>query len=312
MIALHLPRAGGKKAAINGPQINLLWNNPNGITSVTRTYARTTEAAMNLCHKIFPPVFSSESSAVLNGMDSAELTKGSPGERRKAFNNRYSGLIEPLRASHDLNVMRMIAQYDSWMVFLYDLESDLEGELPPKELIEKTIKSIKALRDAIARHSGRSPLTDLEDYIQLNNELSHRCALIKVDATRQADLKSAVEGEEFFAKAKRFSKLYPWKVDAMIQALQVACCVSDGSDSDVNRMCHFGRKAVSAIDLALTRTDEIVTADHPAIALLEPVFEGVAKPVDVKQLTEYVKTIHPGVVAEYMASRKSRSQKVIE
>jgi len=315
MIAKKLPAAGGEDAAITPSQINLLWNNPNGIIrgktkTLPRTYTRTTDAAMQLVHLVFPPIFSSGSSGVLDGMDSNELTKGPPSARRKAFCDRYSALIEPLRASRaDLNVARMIAQYDSWMVFLHDLESDLEGKMPPKELIEKTIDSIEALRAAIANLSNRSPLTDLEDYIQINNELSHRCALMKVDDTRQSDLKSAVEREDFFEKAKRFNKLYPWKVDAMMQALQVACCVSDGTQNDVGRMRYFGRKTVSAIDLALIRVGETVTARHPAILLLEPVFAADPKPVEVKQLTEYVKTTHPGVVAEYMVSRKVNKPK---
>ena len=242
-------------------------------------------------------------------MDSNELTKGPPSARRKAFCDRYSALIEPLRASRaDLNVARMIAQYDSWMVFLHDLESDLQGKMPPKELIQKTIESIETLRHAIGRLTTRSPLTDLEEYIQLNNELSHHCALIKVDDTKRAELKRTVKEERFFPKANRFNKLYPWKVDAMLQALQVACCVNDGSDNDLLRIRHFGHKTVTAIDLALKRSRETVTADHPAILLLEPVFAGDPKPVEVKQLTEYVQTIHPGIVAEHMAS-KSRSRR---
>jgi len=304
LIAVNLPRAGGERAAITAPQINLLWNNPNGITRVPRAFAPTTDAAMSLCGLIFPSIFSTESSGVLDGMDSTELTKGTPRERRKAFHNRYSALIEPLRKCRtDLNVARMIAQYDSWMVFLHDLESDLQGKMPPKELIQKTIESIEALRHAIGRLTTRSPLTDLEDYIQLNNELSHRCALIKVDDTHRSELKKTVKDERFFPKANRFNKLYPWKVDAMLQALQVACCVNDGSENDLLRIWHFGQKTVSAIDLALTRSRETVTAGHPAILLLEPVFAGDPKPVEVSQLTEYVKTIHPGIVAKHMASK---------
>jgi hypothetical protein len=311
MIIRRLEDPDNIYASLREGQINRLWNNPNGITSSPnqRAYATMIRAAMELSDLIFPPIFSSESTGVLNGMDSSHLAKHTESEKRKAFQDRYSALIEPLRRIRDdLNVARMIAHYDSWIVYLHT-----KDEVPPEEPIRRTIESIVALRRAIARLNKRSPLTDLEDYLQLNNELANRCELLKVDPASQAELKTVAEEERFFAKAKRFNRLYPWNVGAMMQALEVACCLNSQGDQEIKRMQHFGDRALAAIYLALTENGEKITKDHPVLTFTLPVFDdGSLKPVEIKSLAEYIKTFHPAVLASFMMKIRNGRDNLVE
>jgi hypothetical protein len=102
-----------------------------------------------------------------------------------------------------------------------ELQQELRQQLQEADV--KSIRSAKALRNALEKEIKSSPLHDLSLYYRTSNELQMYCSALSASASDDQkyllkEMEEVVKNTKYFHSAERFNQICEWRIDEMLHA----------------------------------------------------------------------------------------------